>query len=110
LKKILAGQIGRKAASSARDWHLHLAKRLQSLTSINSRKHGIARSIPQPIQDIRCLNRFARIRLGLLPTQNPIHVAASRSTYDFFRSFRSPRVRIPAPLFQQAFSTVFPMP
>ena len=74
---------------SARDWHLHVAKRLcvnltfEQFTEIWNRALD-----PNPIQDNAFLEKLSkRYRLGLLSNIDPIHVAHLESNYNFFRFF-----------------------
>jgi len=74
---------------SARDWHLHLAKRLGSPLSFEQFTQAWNRSLdPQPIHENSFFeNLSSRYRLGLLSNTDPIHVACLESSYEFFRYF-----------------------
>jgi HAD superfamily hydrolase (TIGR01509 family) len=79
---------------SARDWHLHLTKRLGTPLTFEQFTTAWNRSLdPQPIHDLTFFEKLAkRYRLGLLSNTDPIHVARLEATYDFFRYF-PPAVR-----------------
>jgi glucose-1-phosphatase len=74
---------------SARDWHLHLSKRLgipldfERFTEVwNSALD------PQPIHTNGLFETLTkRYRLGLLSNTDPIHLARLESSYEFFRYF-----------------------
>jgi|SRR5579871_242052 putative hydrolase of the HAD superfamily len=74
---------------SARDWHLHIAKRLGSSLSFEQFSEAWNRALdPQPIQDNSLFESLRKsFRLGLLSNTDPIHVAHLEATYDFFRFF-----------------------
>src|SRR5271154_5650341 len=74
---------------SARDWHLHVSKRLgTSLPFEQFAEAWNAALDPQPIQDNAFLEKLSkRYRLGLLSNTDPIHVAHLEASYDFFRYF-----------------------
>jgi HAD superfamily hydrolase (TIGR01509 family) len=80
---------------SARDWHLHLSKRLGAPLTFEQFTTAWNLSLdPQPLHDLSFFEKLAkRYRLGLLSNTDPIHVAKLESTYDFFRFF-PPAVRI----------------
>jgi glucose-1-phosphatase len=80
---------------SARDWHLHLTKRMNSPLTFDQFTAAWNRSLdPQPIHESSFFENLAKhYRLGLLSNTDPIHVAFLESTYDFFRYFPQP-VRI----------------
>jgi glucose-1-phosphatase len=74
---------------SARDWHLHLTRRLginlafEQFTEIWNRALQI-----QPLQDNGLLESLSgRYRLGLLSNTDPIHVAYMEANFSFFRYF-----------------------
>ena len=74
---------------SARDWHLHLARRLG--TSLNFEQFTQVWNAvldPEPMQDDRMLQGLAKkYRLALLSNTDPIHVEYMERTYPFFRHF-----------------------
>ncbi|MBS1842331.1 MAG: HAD family phosphatase [Acidobacteria bacterium] len=74
---------------SARDWHLHLTKRLGSSLSFDQFAEAWNRALdPQPIQDNALFESLRKnFRLGLLSNTDSIHVAHLEATYDFFRFF-----------------------
>jgi HAD superfamily hydrolase (TIGR01509 family) len=74
---------------SARDWHLHAAKRLGISLSFEQFTEIWNRALdPNPIQDNAFLEKLSkRYRLGLLSNTDPIHVAHLESTYSFFKYF-----------------------
>jgi len=74
---------------SARDWHLHLGKRLGGTLSFAEFSAAWNRALdPQPIQDTAFLEKLGkRYKLALLSNTDPIHVAHLESTYDFFPFF-----------------------
>ena len=74
---------------SARDWHLHLGKRLQlSLTFEQFTTVWNSALDPQPIHDNSLFAALSRhYCLGLLSNTDPIHVARLESTYAFFDFF-----------------------
>jgi glucose-1-phosphatase len=74
---------------SARDWHLHLAKRLGSPLTFEQFADAWNRALdPQPIQDNSLFESLRKnFRLGLLSNTDPVHVAHLEATYDFFRFF-----------------------
>src|SRR5882724_3305534 len=74
---------------TARDWHLHLSRRLGTTPSfeqfIEVWNHVLD---PQPIQDNSLFEMLSKTyRLALLSNTDPIHVAFMEATYDFFRFF-----------------------
>jgi HAD superfamily hydrolase (TIGR01509 family) len=77
---------------SARDWHLHLTKRLGTPLTFEQFTEAWNLSLdPKPIHDNRFFEKLAkRYRLGLLSNTDPIHVARLESTYEFFRYFPQP--------------------
>jgi|SRR5215831_4411972 len=74
---------------SARDWHLHLSKRLGgSLTFEQFTEAWNSALDPQPIQDNSLFESLRKnYRLGLLSNTDPVHVAHLEATFDFFRFF-----------------------
>lgn len=74
---------------SARDWHLHLAKRLGSPLNFDQFAEAWNRALdPHPIQESSLFESLRKnFRLGLLSNTDPIHVAHLEATYDFFRFF-----------------------
>jgi len=74
---------------SARDWHLHLAKRLGGSLSFEQFTEAWNRALdPQPIQDNSLFESLRKnFRIGLLSNTDPIHVAHLEATFDFFRFF-----------------------
>jgi glucose-1-phosphatase len=74
---------------SARDWHLHLTKRLGSSLTFEQFSEAWNRALdPQPIQENSLFDSLCKsFRLGLLSNTDPIHVAHLEATYDFFRFF-----------------------
>ena len=74
---------------SARDWNLHLNKRLGSNLSFEQFTETWNRALdPNPIQDNAFLEKLSkRYKLCLLSNTDPIHVVHLESTYDFFQYF-----------------------
>jgi putative hydrolase of the HAD superfamily len=74
---------------SARDWYLHLAKRLGGSLTFDEFFEAWNRALdPQPIQDNSLFESLRKdFLLGLLSNTDPIHVAHLEATYDFFRFF-----------------------
>jgi glucose-1-phosphatase len=77
---------------SARDWHLHLTRRLGLSLSFDEFVRSWNQVLdPEPIQNDGLLARLAKgYRLGLLSNTDPIHVAHMEATYTFFRHFPAP--------------------
>jgi putative hydrolase of the HAD superfamily len=75
---------------SARDWHLHLAKRLGgSLTFEQFTQVWNRALVPEPIHDNVIFEKLAkRYRLALLSNTDPIHVAHLELNYAFFQFFK----------------------
>ena len=73
----------------ARDWHLHLSKRLGSQLKFEEFSEVWNRAlIPEPMQETALFERLARkYRLALLSNTDPIHLAYMEPRYDFFRHF-----------------------
>jgi glucose-1-phosphatase len=73
----------------ARDWHLHLAKRLGGSLTFEQFTEVWNRALdPKPIQDDAFLEKLSkRYRLALLSNTDPIHVAYMEANYDFMRHF-----------------------
>lgn len=74
---------------SARDWHLHITKRLGSSLTFDQFSEAWNRALdPQPIQHDSLFESLRKnFRLGLLSNTDPIHVAHLEVTFDFFRFF-----------------------
>jgi putative hydrolase of the HAD superfamily len=74
---------------SARDWHLHITKRLGSSLTFDQFSEAWNRALdPQPIQHNSLFESLRKnFRLGLLSNTDPIHVAHLEATFDFFRFF-----------------------
>jgi len=74
---------------SARDWHLHITKRLGSSLTFDQFSEAWNRALdPQPIQDNSLFESLRKnFRLGLLSNTDPIHVAHLEVTFDFLRFF-----------------------
>lgn len=74
---------------SARDWHLHLGKRLGVSLNFEQFTEVWNRALdPQPIQDTAFLEKLGkRYRLALLSNTDSIHVAHLEASFDFFRHF-----------------------
>jgi len=80
---------------SARDWHLHLCKRLgMSLDFGQFTRVWNSALDPTPMHSDRLFGRLSKsYRLGVLSNTDPLHVAHLEATYSFFRYFPQP-VRI----------------
>lgn len=74
---------------SARDWHLHLSRRLGTMFSFEQFTEVWNRVLdPQPMQESSLFEKLSKnYRLALLSNTDPIHVAHMEATYDFFRFF-----------------------
>jgi glucose-1-phosphatase len=74
---------------SARDWHLHLSRRLGTTFSFEQFTEVWNRVLdPQPMQESSLFEKLSKnYRLALLSNTDPIHVAHMEATYDFFRFF-----------------------
>jgi HAD superfamily hydrolase (TIGR01509 family) len=74
---------------SARDWHLHIAKRLGISLPFDQFAEAWNRALDsQPIQENSLFESLhKKFRLGLLSNTDPIHVAHLEATFDFFRYF-----------------------
>lgn len=74
---------------SARDWHLHLSRRLGTTHSFEQFTEVWNRVLdPQPMQDNALIETLSKAyRLALLSNTDPIHVPYMEATYDFFRFF-----------------------
>jgi putative hydrolase of the HAD superfamily len=74
---------------SARDWYLHVTKRLGASLTFEQFTETWNRALdPNPIQDNGFLEKLSkRYRLALLSNTDPIHVAHLESTYAFFPFF-----------------------
>lgn len=79
-------QEGRMAA---RDWHLHLMKRLGGSLSFEQFTECWNRALdPSPIQNNSLFEQLSsKYRLALLSNTDPIHVAHMESTFEFFKYF-----------------------
>jgi glucose-1-phosphatase len=79
-------QEGRMAA---RDWHLHLSRRLGTRLNFEQFTAVWNRALdPNPMQDSALLEKLSKTyRLALLSNTDPIHVAHMEATFDFFRFF-----------------------
>jgi FMN phosphatase YigB (HAD superfamily) len=77
---------------SARDWHLHLYKRLgMSLDFGQFTRVWNSALDPSPIHSDGLFECLAKsYRLGLLSNTDPLHVAHLEATYSFFRYFAKP--------------------
>lgn len=77
---------------SARDWHLHLTRRLGVTLTFDQFTQAWNQVLdPTPIQDDSLFDTLARRhRLALLSNTDPIHVSYLESTYGFFRHFPKP--------------------
>jgi putative hydrolase of the HAD superfamily len=74
---------------SARDWHLHLSRRLGTTPSFEQFTE-VWNSVldPHPMQESGLLEKLSKThRLALLSNTDPIHVAHMEANYDFFRFF-----------------------
>jgi HAD superfamily hydrolase (TIGR01509 family) len=74
---------------SARDWHLHLSRRLGTTPSFEQFTE-VWNSVldPQPMQESSLFEKLSKTyRLALLSNTDPIHVAHMEANYDFFRFF-----------------------
>ncbi|HEY2460098.1 MAG TPA: HAD-IA family hydrolase [Candidatus Acidoferrum sp.] len=80
---------------SARDWHLHLTKRLGFTLTFEQFTSAWNRALdPIPIHDDSFFQKLSkRYRLALLSNTDPVHVAHLEATYKFFESFPA-RARI----------------
>lgn len=77
---------------SARDWHLHLTRRLGVTLSFDQFTQAWNQVLdPAPIQDESLfVTLVKKHRLALLSNTDPIHVSHLESTYSFFRYFPEP--------------------
>jgi len=95
---------------SARDWHLHINKRLGGSLSFQQFTDTWNQVLhPEPLQDTSLFEKLARnYRLALLSNTDPVHVAYMESRYDFFSFFPtriyscSVRASKPSPVVFQA--------
>jgi putative hydrolase of the HAD superfamily len=74
---------------SARDWHLHLSRRLGTTPSFEQFTE-VWNSVldPQPMQESSLFEKLSKTyRLALLSNTDPLHVAHMEANYDFFRFF-----------------------
>jgi HAD superfamily hydrolase (TIGR01509 family) len=74
---------------SARDWHLHLSKRLGIALNFDQFTSVWNSTLdPQPIHPDSLFEQLSKsFKLGLLSNTDAIHVAYLESTYTFFRYF-----------------------
>jgi glucose-1-phosphatase len=74
---------------NARDWHLHLCRRLGTTPNFEQFTEVWNRVLdPQPMQDRALFEKLSKhYRLALLSNTDPIHVAHMEASYDFFRFF-----------------------
>jgi putative hydrolase of the HAD superfamily len=74
---------------SARDWHLHLTRRLGVTLTFDQFTRAWNQVLdPTPIHEVPLFERLSKKhRLALLSNTDPIHVAHMESAYDFFRYF-----------------------
>lgn len=78
---------------SPRDWHQHLAKRLNNKLSFEQFVQAWNSALdPDPIQENAFLEMLSKkYRLAVLSNTDPLHVAHIERTYDFLRHF-GPRI------------------
>lgn len=76
---------------SARDWYLHLGKRLGASLSFEQFQEVWNRALaPEPIHDDAFLERLSkRYRLALLSNTDPIHVAHFEANFSFPKYFHA---------------------
>jgi len=74
---------------SARDWYLHVSKRLGSSLGFEEFREAWNRALdPEPVQKMELFENLSKkYRLCLLSNTDPIHVASMESNYEFFRFF-----------------------
>jgi glucose-1-phosphatase len=74
---------------TARDWHLHLSRRLGTTSRFEQFTEVWNRVLdPKPMQETSLFARLSEnYRLALLSNTDPIHVAHMEATYEFFRFF-----------------------
>jgi HAD superfamily hydrolase (TIGR01509 family) len=74
---------------TARDWHLHLSRRLGTTLSFEQFTEVWNRVLdPRPLQESFLFEKLSKNhRLALLSNTDPIHVAHMEANYDFFRFF-----------------------
>jgi putative hydrolase of the HAD superfamily len=77
---------------AARDWHLHITKRLGSPLTFEDFREAWNRSLdPVPLQTDDLFASIAKKhKLALLSNTDPIHVARLESTFSFFQFFPAP--------------------
>jgi glucose-1-phosphatase len=74
---------------SARDWHLHLSRKLGTALTLEQFTEAWNQALdPQPLQsDALFASLKKNYRLALLSNTDPIHVAHMEATFSFFRYF-----------------------
>jgi HAD superfamily hydrolase (TIGR01509 family) len=74
---------------TARDWHLHLSRRLGTTLNFEQFTAVWNRALdPNPMQESALFEKLSKTyRLALLSNTDPIHVAHMEATFDFFRFF-----------------------
>jgi glucose-1-phosphatase len=74
---------------SARDWHLHISRRLGISLTFEQFAHAWNQALdPKPMQDDALFVSLKKNhRLGLLSNTDPIHVAHMEANFAFFRHF-----------------------
>jgi glucose-1-phosphatase len=74
---------------TARDWHLHLSRRLGTTLSFEQFTEVWNLVLdPRPLQESSLFEKLSKTyRLALLSNTDPIHVAHMEANYDFFRFF-----------------------
>lgn len=74
---------------SARDWHLHLSRRLGTSLTFEQFTHAWNQVLdPEPLQDNALFETLKKThRLALLSNTDPIHVAYMEGHFSFFRYF-----------------------
>ena len=74
---------------SARDWYLHVSKRIGSSFTFEQFREAWNRALdPEPLQSMKLFESLSKkYRLCLLSNTDPIHVAFMESSYEFFRFF-----------------------
>ncbi len=74
---------------SARDWHLHLSRKLGTALTLEQFTEAWNQALdPQPLQNYALFEALKKnYRLALLSNTDPIHVAHMEATFSFFRYF-----------------------
>lgn len=74
---------------TARDWHLHIQKRLGTALDFSEFSEAWNRALdPQPVfEDAFFAGLRKKYKIGLLSNTDPIHVAHLEATFSFFRYF-----------------------